>query len=123
MLCPVINVEAVVPQKADQNNIEFARYLHSQARWRAHCGNHRQTSHYRFLQQFKTGPSGEQKQIVAQGSAVCEKLRPQQLIHRIMAAHILPQHLQVSCRIEKSSSVQAAGHLEDALRMAQPIGQ
>jgi hypothetical protein len=56
-------------------------------------------------------------------ASISEELRADQLVHGVMASHVLAQNDQTAFRIEQSSAVQAASAIEEGLCLAQARGQ
>ena len=88
VLGAVIDVEVIVAKEPNKNNVEVFGDPHGETRWSTDTRDHRDSTHDSFLQEFEACTSGEQKQGMAQGSAVREKLRTDELVDRVVTAYV-----------------------------------
>ena len=84
----MINVKVLLSQKSYKRDVKFFRNLYREARRSSNGGHHRDSTHQSFLQKLKAGASRQQEQAVPQGGAIGKELCADQLIHRVVTAHI-----------------------------------
>src|SRR5271155_556961 len=97
VLCTVIDVEVIVAKEPDESDVEVFCDLHGKTGWSTNTGDHRESAHESFLKKFEAGTSGEQEQCMAQGSAVCEELRSQELVDRVVSPHVFFDTEEFAC--------------------------
>src|SRR3954465_11325093 len=100
-LCPVVDIEVIGAEEPNQSDVELAGDLNREAGWRSHSSNHRDASHERLLQQFKAGATGEHQNAIAQRQSVLEQCSANQLVKRIVTAHIFPDSLYYALSSEQ----------------------
>ena len=108
MFGTVIDVEVVVAEEADESDVEVFRDLYGEAGWSTDAGDHRDSTHEGFLEEFEAGTSGEQEQRMAQGSAVCEKLCAEQLVDRVVTSYIFFDSKELALGVEEAGTVNTA---------------
>lgn len=111
----VIDVEVAVAEEADESDVEVFCDLHGEARWSTDAGDHRDSTHEGFLEEFEAGTSGEQKQCMAQGSAVCEKLCSEQFVDRVMTSYIFFDAEKFALGGKEAGTVNPACLVKEAL--------
>jgi hypothetical protein len=95
-----VDVHPTRSEKADERLPTGGSEINGQARWSGDGCDHWDPGRESFLHHLERDASAEQQDAVAQWEAVLEQCPADQLIQRIVAAHILARGKQVTTQIE-----------------------
>ena len=95
-----VHIEASATNKPEQRHPALAGQIDRQARWCPDGGQHRNARECCLLHQLKTDPAAHQHDASGQRHAVRQKLRPDQLVQRVVPADIFAQGEQPAIAIE-----------------------
>src|ERR1019366_4964757 len=120
-LLPCIYDEPPASQESDQRHLEFPSQPYRQTRWRGNRSQQWYSRHQTLLHDFKSAPSADQHQPVAQIVFVVQQCPAHQLVHGVVASHVLAHLDQLSLIVKQRRAMQSTSTAEDGLAFPQAL--
>src|SRR6266568_5832599 len=118
-----VDVEASLPQEADQGDPGRLSQLDGETR-RGGDGRHdRDTRGVRFLNNFEARSPGNHENAIRERKSVAEQKRSNDLVRRVVSADVLSNLEQIPVAGKESRRVEASRPRKDRLSLAQSLRQ
>jgi hypothetical protein len=122
-LLPSVHVESSLAQEPHQRHTVLPCYVDREA---ARGGDGAHEGHARreaLLQDLEAAAPADQDDVPRERQPAFQQRPPDELVRRVVTADVLPERDEVPLRVEERRGVQAAGRVEEPLRLPELFGQ
>src|SRR5207237_9980375 len=118
-----VDVQAAAAHEAAQRDPAVGGELDGEARRGADRDQDRAAGDGRLLDELEREAPADAEDRVGERQPVLEEGPADDLVHRVVAAHVLPQAEELAVRVEEAGRMEPARDREGGLGFAQPVGQ